>query len=146
MRISDWSSDVCSSDLKVPRDPLNGLVEDVFAAVDAAVAAGYVDPDRLAVQGQSYGGYTAAALVGLTDRFKAAVAQAGPYNLLSLYGTFDERSRIHDAEKGLQLFAVSLLEPSQGGLGAPPWDDPESYQIGRAARRERVFPYVKIRG
>src|SRR3546814_4717950 len=99
MRISDWSSDVCSSDLKVPRDPLNGLVEDVFAAVDAAVAAGYVDPDRLAVQGQSYGGYTAAALVGLTDRFKAAVAQAGPYNLLSLYGTFDERSRIHDAER-----------------------------------------------
>src|SRR3546814_18476297 len=69
---------------KVPREPLNGLVEDVFAAGDAAVAAGYVDPDRLAVQGQSYGGYTAAALVGLTDRFKAAVAQAGPYNLLSL--------------------------------------------------------------
>src|SRR3546814_2177510 len=46
---------------------------------------------------------------------------------LSLYGTFDERSRIHDAEKGLQLFAVSLLETSQGGMGAPPWDDPERY-------------------
>src|SRR3546814_2364078 len=37
------------------------------------------------------------------------------------------RSRIHDAEKGLQLFAVSLLETSQGGMGAPPWDDPERY-------------------
>src|SRR3546814_5125352 len=51
-----------------------------------------------------------------------------PYRRSSeLYGTFDERSRIHDAEKGLQLFAVSLLETSQGGMGAPPWDDPERY-------------------
>src|SRR3546814_19011509 len=51
-----------------------------------------------------------------------------PYRRSSeLYGTFDERSRIHDAEKGLQLFAVSLLETSQGGMGAPPWDDPARY-------------------
>src|SRR3546814_12138320 len=64
---------------KVPRDPLNGLVEDVFAAVDAAVAAGYVAPDRLAAQGQRDGGHHAAPPARLTDRVHAAVAPGGPY-------------------------------------------------------------------
>lgn len=112
---------------QVPRDPLEGLVESVFAAVDAAIEAGYVDGERLAVQGQSYGGYATAALVGLTHRFKSAVAQAGPYDLISLYGTFDPRDTMRYAEGGLSLFGASLLETSQGGMGAPPWDDPERY-------------------
>lgn len=112
---------------KVPRDPLDGLPEQVDAAVDAAVARGYADPDRLAVQGQSYGGYTTGALIGLTNRFKSAVAQAGLYDLVSSYGQFDIRSRLTHEKAGLDLFAVSLLETSQGGMGAPPWEDPERY-------------------
>lgn len=112
---------------EVPRDPLDGLVEQVLAAVDAAVARGYADPDKLAVQGQSHGGYTTGALVGMTDRFKSAVAQAGLYNLVSAYGQFDIRRRLMHERTGLDLFAVSLLETSQGGMGAPPWDDPERY-------------------
>lgn len=112
---------------QVPRDPLEGLPEQVFAAVDAAIAGGYVDPDRLAVQGQSYGGYTTGALVGLTNRFRTAVAQAGLYDLVSAYGQFDIRSRLDMARTGLNLFAASLMETSQGGMGAPPWDDPQRY-------------------
>lgn len=112
---------------EVPRDPLDGLVDEVVAAVDAAVARGYVDADRLAVQGQSYGGYTTGALVGLTDRFKSAVAMAGLYNLISSYGQFDERQRLYHEKTGLDLFAVSLMETDQGGMGAPPWEDPERY-------------------
>lgn len=112
---------------EVPRDPLDGLVEQVDAAVDAAVERGYADPDRLAVQGQSYGGYATGALIGLTDRFKSAVAQAGIYNLVSSYGQFDIRQRLVHERTGLDLFAVSLMETSQGGMGAPPWEDPERY-------------------
>src|SRR3546814_13868918 len=85
---------------KGPRDPLDGLGEEVFSAVEAAAARGYVDPKRLAVQGQSYGGYTTGALVGLTDRFKSAVAQAGLYDIISSYGQFDVRNRLtHRSEE-----------------------------------------------
>lgn len=112
---------------KVPRDPLEGLPAEVFAAVDAAIAKGYVDGARMAVQGQSYGGYTTGALVGLTDRFRSAVAQAGLYDLVSSYGQFDIRRRLDIEKTGLDLFAASLMETSQGGMGAPPWDDPERY-------------------
>jgi len=111
----------------VPRDPLTGLTDEVFAAVDAAVAAGYADPQHLAVQGQSYGGYTTGALVGLTNRFRTAVAQAGLYDLISSYGTFDIRRRLDAERTGLDMFAASLMETSQGGMGAPPWVDPERY-------------------
>lgn len=111
----------------VPRDPFDGMSESVFAAVDAAAAQGLVDPDRLAVQGQSYGGYATAALIGMTDRFKAAVAQAGLYNLISMYGQFDPRLRLEAEHEGLRMFFVSLMESSQGGMGGPPWRDPERY-------------------
>src|SRR3546814_8098746 len=40
MRISDWSSDVCSSDLPVPH--AHPLVEDEAAAVPAAVGFGHL--------------------------------------------------------------------------------------------------------
>jgi dipeptidyl aminopeptidase/acylaminoacyl peptidase len=112
---------------QVPRDPLQGLPEQVFAAVDAAITRGYVDPERMAVQGQSYGGYTTGALVGLTSRFRSAVAQAGIYDLVSSYGQFDIRTRLEMERTGLNLFSASLMESGQGGMGAPPWEDPERY-------------------
>ncbi len=112
---------------QIPRDPLQNLPDEVFAAVDAAIARGYVDPDRMAVQGQSFGGYTTGALIGLTHRFRAAVAQAGLYDLLSAYGQFDIRRRLDMERTGLDLFQATLMETGQGGMGAPPWDDPDRY-------------------
>ncbi|HEX7719287.1 MAG TPA: prolyl oligopeptidase family serine peptidase, partial [Woeseiaceae bacterium] len=109
------------------RDPIENLERDVFVAVDAAVAAGYVDADRLAVQGQSYGGYAAAALIGRTNRFKAAVASAGIYNLISFYGVFDPRAWQHVERRGLRMFGVSWLETGLGHIGEPPWRAPERY-------------------
>ena len=54
-----------------------GPMADVMAGVDALVADGLVDPDRLGVTGGSYGGYLTAWIVGHTDRFAAAVACRG---------------------------------------------------------------------
>lgn len=62
---------------------------DTMAAVDKLIEMGYVDPERLAVTGGSYGGYATGWIVTHTDRFKAAVAQRGVYNLLSHFGTTD---------------------------------------------------------
>lgn len=49
--------------------------DDLMASVDAAIAGGFADPDRLYVTGGSGGGVLTAWIVGKTDRFKAAATQ-----------------------------------------------------------------------
>ncbi len=48
--------------------------DDLMAGVDALIARGTADPDRLAVMGGSYGGFMAAWLPTRTPRFRAAIA------------------------------------------------------------------------
>ncbi len=68
--------------------------EDVLAAVDAGLAHDRaVDPDRLAVNGGSYGGYLTSWIVGHTNRFRAACSEAAPNNLYSMSGTGDLAGR-----------------------------------------------------
>ncbi|HEX2908195.1 MAG TPA: S9 family peptidase [Phototrophicaceae bacterium] len=76
---------------------------DLMAGIDTLLAKGFVDSERLAVTGGSYGGYMTAWLVGHTDRFKAAVSHRGVYNLLSFTGTTDIFSFIF-AEYGVQVW------------------------------------------
>ncbi len=64
-------------------------MEDIMAGVDAMIAKGFVDADRMAITGGSYGGYMTSWIIGHTQRFKAAVTQRGVYNLTSFYGTSD---------------------------------------------------------
>lgn len=47
--------------------------DDLMSGVDAAIAKGYIDDDRLFVTGGSGGGVLTAWIVGKTDRFRAAV-------------------------------------------------------------------------
>jgi dipeptidyl aminopeptidase/acylaminoacyl peptidase len=49
--------------------------KDLMAGVDAVIAKGYVDPDKLGVTGGSGGGLLTDWVIGQTNRFKAAVAQ-----------------------------------------------------------------------
>lgn len=63
--------------------------EDIMAGVDALIAKGFIDTDRMAITGGSYGGYMTGWIIGHTDRFHAAVSQRGVYNLLSFFGTSD---------------------------------------------------------
>ncbi|HET8587890.1 MAG TPA: S9 family peptidase, partial [Candidatus Limnocylindria bacterium] len=62
---------------------------DVMAMLDAALALGWVDEDRLGVTGGSYGGYLTNWIVGHTDRFRAAVTQRCVANFHSFFGTSD---------------------------------------------------------
>lgn len=66
-----------------------GDYRDIMKGVDAMVAAGIADPERLAIQGWSYGGYMTCWTVSQTTRFKAAMIGAGLTNLVSMYGTND---------------------------------------------------------
>ena len=60
--------------------------DDLIAAVDDAIAAGYADPQRLAVTGYSYGGYMTNTVITRTDRFKAAATGAGHSFIAANYG------------------------------------------------------------
>jgi len=60
--------------------------QDMLLGVDSLIAAGLADPDRLAIAGWSYGGFTAAWAVSQTKRFKAAVMGAGISHWLSFHG------------------------------------------------------------
>ena len=67
-----------------------GDFKDVMAGVDALIARGVADPNRLGIGGWSYGGYMSEWAITQTDRFKAAVSGAGLANLISEFGTEDE--------------------------------------------------------
>jgi dipeptidyl aminopeptidase/acylaminoacyl peptidase len=66
-----------------------GDYRDIMAGVDAMIARGLADPDRLAHIGWSYGGYMTAWVITQTNRFKAAMVGAGLTNMVSMYGTND---------------------------------------------------------
>jgi Dipeptidyl aminopeptidases/acylaminoacyl-peptidases len=67
---------------------------DILAGIDALVARGYIDPNRIGVTGGSYGGYMTAWLIGHDDRFACAVAARGVYNLLTQHSTSDAHELI----------------------------------------------------
>ena len=78
------------------RDVVNGyfhqMAPDVMLGVDALIARGLVDQDRLVLMGWSAGGTLVDKLVTMTDRFKAASSGAGVSNWISLYGQTDNTS------------------------------------------------------
>jgi acylaminoacyl-peptidase len=63
--------------------------EDIMAGLDAAIARGGIDPQRLGVAGGSYGGFMTNWAVGHTDRFTAAVTMRCLANAASFFGTSD---------------------------------------------------------
>ena len=65
---------------------------DVMAGIDALIARGIADPDRLIAMGWSAGGTLTNKLITFTDRFKAASAGAGVSNWISMYAESDVRA------------------------------------------------------
>jgi dipeptidyl aminopeptidase/acylaminoacyl peptidase len=86
------------------------VYDDIMAVVDQVAALPYVDPDRLAAAGGSYGGYMANWILGHSQRFKALVSHAGVFDLRSMAGETEE-----------------LWFPLWEFRGMP-WDNPEVYQ------------------
>jgi dipeptidyl aminopeptidase/acylaminoacyl peptidase len=96
--------------------------EDLMAGVDALVERGIADPDRLAVNGWSYGGFMTSTIVTKTDRFKSAIVGAAVTNLASFAGTAD-----------IPEFARSYFR-------AWPWEDPQAY-----VERSALFRAGRVR-
>ena len=84
--------------------------DDLMSVVDAAIAKGFVDPDRLYVTGGSGGGVLTAWIVGKNHRFRAAASQKPVINWASEVLTTDGYSYM-----GRYWFRKM------------PWEDPQGY-------------------
>jgi acylaminoacyl-peptidase len=71
------------------RDWGPGPTRDVLAGVDALVADGLADPDRLGVTGGSYGGYLTNWIVAHDDRFRTAMTCRSVSDMTILFSTGD---------------------------------------------------------
>ncbi|MDH5344822.1 MAG: S9 family peptidase, partial [Gammaproteobacteria bacterium] len=74
--------------------------EDSMAAVDFAIEKGWVDADRLAVYGWSWGGFLTNHVITKTRRFKAAISGASETLVVANYG-HDEWQRLWSEDPGL---------------------------------------------
>jgi len=98
--------------------PMQDVMKAVLPAINRVVELGIADSTRLAVMGQSNGGYSVLSLLVQTNRFKAAVMNAGFGNLSSFYGSMGE-----DGDGRW----VSWLESGTGAMGGPPWQEPQRF-------------------
>jgi dipeptidyl aminopeptidase/acylaminoacyl peptidase len=97
--------------------PGEAWLKGVTAAANELIRMGVADPDRLAVQGTSYGGYAVGLLVTQTDRFAAAVNVSGKVNMVSFYT---------DSPR-LATRNIHAPENSQDRIGATLWEQPQKY-------------------
>ncbi len=97
--------------------PGEAWIKGVPSAVNALIDRGIVDPDRVAVYGQSYGGYAVNLLITQTDRFAAAANVSGKVNIISFLGDSPRiTTRNYDA-----------AEVGQDRIGATLWEQPHKY-------------------
>ncbi len=84
--------------------------DDLMSMVDATIAMGVADPERLFVTGGSGGGVLTSWIVGTTNRFRAAATQKPVINWASEVLTSDIPNLVADY-----------------WFGALPWEDPQAY-------------------
>ncbi len=76
---------------EISKDWGGKVYEDLMNGVDYILKTySFVDGNRMAAAGASYGGYMINWMAGHTDRFKCLVSHDGVYNPASMYGTTEE--------------------------------------------------------
>ena len=79
--LDDASFPIIGENKTEPNDDFrNQLVENARAAINAVEKLGYIDKDRVAVGGHSYGAFMVANLLSHSDLFAAGIARSGAYN------------------------------------------------------------------
>ncbi len=99
--------------------PGSSALDDVTSAAKEVIKLGYADPDRIGLQGHSWGGYESSFIVTQTDMFATVVTGAPLTNLISMYNVLYKRSGNLNG---------AILEWSQGRMGVSPWENMELYR------------------
>ncbi|MEO5936544.1 MAG: prolyl oligopeptidase family serine peptidase, partial [Terriglobales bacterium] len=103
-------------------DPLKTPGEEINEAVDEAVKQfSFVDGNRLAAGGASYGGHLANWLQGTTTRYKCLISHAGLINLESQWGISDT------------IYHREMV------AGGPPWEDAKVWREQNPIRFAKNF-------
>ena len=97
--------------------PGEAWMKGVTSAANKLIEMGIADPERLGVQGTSYGGYATNLLITQTNRFKAAINISGKVNMISFY-TDSPRLGVRN---------IHAPEKSQDRIGATLWQQPQKY-------------------
>lgn len=82
---------------------------DLLAATDHLVSLGFIDVDRTAIAGGSYGGYLTSWITSRTDRFRCAIVHAGVTDLVGQW-------------------ASDLTAGREEAVGGVPWENLEAIQ------------------
>ncbi|MBI3285677.1 MAG: S9 family peptidase [Burkholderiales bacterium] len=90
----------------------------VIPAVQTVIAQGYVDPQRVGIQGHSWGAYQINYLLTRTAMFRAAEAGASMANMVSGYGGI---------RWGSGLSRAFQYEKQQSRIGGAPWNKTAAY-------------------
>ena len=93
---------------------------DVMKATDLLIERGWVDENRMAAAGGSFGGYMTSWILGHTDRYAALVNHAGVYDLMAQFASDHTWNRGHN-------------------YGATPWEDPEKIDRVSPSRYAKHF-------
>ena len=99
-------------------NPIRDMVDVLLPQVYRAADLGYVDLNRLAITGQSYGGYGTGSIITRTSLFRAAVPISGIFDLFGSYGHID-------VDGG--GFFLAWSEGGQARMGSHPWADVRRY-------------------
>lgn len=87
----------------------------VLPAIEQVASKGYVDRERIGIQGHSWGGYQISYLITQTNIFRAVEAGASVVNMFSAYGGI---------RYGTGVSRQFQYERTQSRIGGTPWTKP----------------------
>lgn len=99
-------------------NPGESAVNYVVSGTKAMINKGFVDQNRIGIQGQSWGAYQVAYIITQTDLFKAACAFSPVSNMTSAYGEIVWQ---------FGYSRMSMYESAQSRIGTTLWEKPELY-------------------
>jgi len=119
--------------------PGTSSLDCVSSAVKKVIELGYADPERIGLQGHSWGGFQTSFIVTQTDMFACVVSGAPP---TCIEGEFNQVFKSSGNNNH------SYYSRSQGRMGTDPWKDHDLYRSQSAIQNadKITTPFMLLHG
>jgi dipeptidyl aminopeptidase/acylaminoacyl peptidase len=119
--------------------PGTSSLDCIISAVNKVIELGYADPERIGLQGHSWGGFQSSFIVTQTDMFACVVSGAPP---TCIEGEFNQVFKSSGNNNH------SYYSRSQGRMGTDPWKDHELYRSQSAIQNADKIktPFMLLHG
>ncbi len=101
--------------------PGTSSLDCITSATQKVIDLGYADPDRIGLQGHSWGGYQSSFILTQTDMFRCVVTGAPPTDLESFYNNIYGNTGTNHA-------GIMEIGQVRMGRGVTPWTHRDIYQ------------------